>query len=112
MICGFCNREHIEVPYLIAGPKGSNICSECARTVAAEMIKVGETLSQTVACSFCGIADAFPHGIGSGGKVTICLHCAVTALKSFESKTNQSLIKGLELKICSQAEGVDDFNFH
>ena len=108
MICGFCNREHTDVPQLVAGPRDNNICIDCSELIATGIIRNPIRLKEKVTCSFCGISDNFPHGMGVGGKVTICLHCVLSTLKTIRTKNSQSLIGKLELIINPEVNAIKE----
>ena len=97
MKCSFCKRHADDVPVMVAGPEGHNICIECAKTIAAGMIhKKGSNVA--VACSFCGIADGQPHGIGDGGSSIICVRCTIQSLGYMAGIDASSIASATELR--------------
>ena len=90
MKCSFCDRDASLVSCLVAGPAGNNICRECADTIFTGMAHHVTTLKQPVLCTFCGVADTQPHGIGSNGDAKICTQCIAIARAS-SNQANHNL---------------------
>ena len=85
MKCSFCNRDDSDVPCLVAGPADNNICSECAENIFEGISGNKFKLNEKVVCTFCGVPDANPHGIGVNGNAKICSQCVLIAIKSVNS---------------------------
>jgi len=80
MKCSFCNRDAEVVSCLVAGPNDISICSECAAKIRDGMASSKIKLHEAVVCTFCGVADTRPHGIGINGDAKICFQCIAVVL--------------------------------
>lgn len=90
MKCSFCDRDDSVVPCLVAGPPGNNICSECAEKISEGMSNNGKELNESVQCTFCGVVDRRPHGIGVAGEAKICSQCILIALDVVKKEVQTS----------------------
>ena len=113
MKCAFCDRNEDDVTYLVAGPdtNTNNICDECLMTITEGIIRNISDMKEEVICSYCGRPDRQPHGIGVGGKVTICGPCTLAGLNVLVSygSSYKNMVEKLEVRVAPKGPQIEEY---